>query len=160
MKGPVCLVEERSLVYKLIAFLYFSVLPAAILQKPGLLLLAGAPVVWFLYRQIQYHSLPNEHRRAFLHYRQKNWDKSIEALTDLLHRCPHYFPAYILLALVYTRAGRFEEALDIASRLGADWPDIAQDIQTDIWRFKRIDERRKGLGLAGKQTEPRPLEQQ
>jgi tetratricopeptide (TPR) repeat protein len=146
VKSPIAMVDEPSLVRKFLVFLYMSFLPALITQKIELLSVAVLPVTWFLYRQSQYRSLPAEYRRAFRSYLKRDWNGAVASLTGLLQGYPDYIPAYALLAHVYTRWGRFDEALRIVSQLSGDWSDMAQDMQTEIWRFKRMAERRKDPG--------------
>ncbi len=142
VKSPVASVDEPSLWRKLLAFFYAACIPAVIAGDMRLLMLTVLPIVWFLYRQAQYRRLPTEYRRAFRHYLKRNWAGAVESLQNLLRTYPDYIPAYALLAHVYTRWGRFDDALGVVSQLGEDWAELAQDMQTQIWRFKRMAERR------------------
>lgn len=148
-KGAIAFADEPSLGRQFVAYTFISVIPAMILRRPVLLLLALAPVVWLLYRITQRRRHPIEFRQALRCYRAKDWDGAAEQLVGLLDRQPEYLPAYFLLLTVFTRSARFDDALDIAARLQADWPQVAQDLQTDIWRIRRMAERRKGQGLCG-----------
>jgi hypothetical protein len=64
-------------------------------------------------------------------------------LESLRRRIPDYLPTYFCLAEACVRGGRFEEALQVASRLASDYPDVARRMESDIWLFKRIDQRRR-----------------
>ncbi len=156
VKSPIAVVDEPSLVRRFLVFLYLSFLPALVTERAQLLLLAVFPVVWFLYRQSQYRRLPAEYRKAFRSYMKRDWSGAVESLTGLLQRYPDYFPAYTLLAHVYTRWGRFDDALHVVSQLGGDWAELAQDMQTEIWRFKRMAERRSESCPAVAPTEGNP----
>ena len=158
VKSPIAMVDEPSLIRKFLVFLYLSLLPALVTGRTQLLLLAVFPVVWFLYRQNQYRRLPAEYRRAFRRYWKKDWNGAIESLTDLLQGYPDYIPAYALLVHVYARSGRFDDALHVVSQLSADWSELAQDMQTQIWRFKRMAERRKDPGPSAERGEANPRE--
>jgi hypothetical protein len=156
VKSPIAVVDEPSLLRRFVVFLYLSFLPALIMERAQLLVLAVFPVVWFLYRQNQYRRLPTEYRQAFRRYIKRDWCGAVELLTGLLQGCPDYVPAYALLAHVYTRWGRFDEALHVVSQLGGDWSELAQDMQTQIWRFKRMAERRADPDPSAGRTEANP----
>jgi tetratricopeptide (TPR) repeat protein len=146
VKSPIAMVDEPSLIRRFLVFLYLSFLPALVTGNMQLLLLAVLPVGWFLYRQSQYRRLPAEYRRAFRSYLKRDWNAAVASLTGLLQGYPDYIPAYALLAHVYTRWGHFDDALHVVSQLSTDWSELAQDMQTQIWRFKRMAERRKDPG--------------
>lgn len=135
--------EAQSILPKFLALICFFSLPAVVTRKLSLTCLLLLPVAWFLYRKIELSRQPKEYRKALKSYFNKEWDKAINLLKNLQMRIPEYLPAYILLVKVYIRAGRFDEALEVASGLPNEYIDIAQDIQTDIWLHKRIYERRK-----------------
>jgi hypothetical protein len=142
-KKMVGFLEERSLLPKLFFLIYLFSLPAIIMRKLSLIYLLLLPVAWFLYREIEFRKQPKEYRKALKSYFNEEWDQAINLLKSLRIKIPEYIPAYILLVNVYTRANRFDEALGIASELPDEYIDIAQDIQTDIWAYKRIYKRRK-----------------
>jgi hypothetical protein len=146
VKSPVAMVDEPSLLRKFLVFLYLSLLPALVTERLHLLVLAVAPVAWFLYRQSQYRQMPTEYRKAFRSYLRRDWSGAVASLTGLLQGYPDYIPAHALLAHVYTRWGRFDDALHVAAQLSGEWSELAQDMQTQIWRFKRMAERRKDPG--------------
>ena len=101
-------------------------------------------LVWFAYRQIQYRRQPREYRQAIRHYLRGDYDDAIDVLEGLRRRLPDYLPTYFCLAEACVRGGRFEEALEVVSRLAGDYPDVARQMETDIWLFKRIHQRRGG----------------
>lgn len=144
VRRPMGFTTEHSVLPKLAASLYLSVLPAVVTQRPALLVLALPVLAWFGYRQVQYQRQPREFRQAVRSYICGDFEIAIDALQSLRVRLADYVPAHFLLAEVFTRAGRFEEALDITSDLVADYPDLAQKMQSDIWLFKRIHQRRQG----------------
>jgi hypothetical protein len=158
VKSPIAMVDEPSLVRRFLVFLYLSFLPALVTERAQLLLLAVFPVVWFIYRQSQYRRLPTEYRKAFRSYMKRDWSSAVESLTGLLQGYPDYIPGYALLAHVYTRWGRFDEALRVVSQLGGDWSEMARDMQTEIWRFKRMAERRGEPCPSTEHTEGNPGE--
>ena len=135
--------EVQSILPKFFALIYFFSLPAIIAEKLSLAGLLLIPVAWYIYRQIEFKKQPAEYRKALKSYFNKEWDQAIHLLKNLRAKIPEYLPAYILLVDVYTRAHRFEEALNVASELPDEYIDMVQDIQTNIWFSKRIYERRK-----------------
>jgi len=135
--------EEHSLLPKFISLFCFFSLPAVITQKLSLTYLLLLPIAWFFYRKIEFTRQPKEYRKALKSYFNKEWDQSINFLKSLRARIPKYLPAYILLVKIYMRLDKFDEALEVASELPEEYTDIAQDIQTDVWLYKRIYKRRK-----------------
>lgn len=146
-KRPVGFAKEYSVLPKLAAFLWIAAMPAVITEQPALLILPLGVLLWFAYRQIQYRRQPWEYRQAIRSYLRGDLDDAIDALQNLRQRLADYVPVYFLLAEVFTRTGRFEEALDMASYLSGDYPDLARQMQSDIWLFKRIHQRRQGEAL-------------
>jgi tetratricopeptide (TPR) repeat protein len=146
-KRPVGFTQEHSVIPKLAAFLWIASMPAIITEKPALFVLPLGVLVWFAYGQVQYRRQPREYRQAVRRYLRGDLDGAIDALQSLRNRLADYVPAYFFLAEVFTRTGRFEEALDMASYLSRDYPDLAQQMQSDIWLFKRIHQRRQGEAL-------------
>lgn len=135
--------EEHSILPRFFSLFYLSSLPALITEKLSLTCLMLLPVAWFLYRKMEFFKQPKEYRRAVRNYFDGEWNKAIDLLRSLRARIPEYLPACLLLVKVYTRANRFDEALEAAAELPDEYVDMAQDIQTDIWLFRRIYERRK-----------------
>ncbi len=146
-KRPVGFAKEHSVLPKLAAFLWIAAMPAVITEQPLLLVLPLGVLGWFAWRQIQYQRQPWEYRQAVRSYLRGDLDSAIDALQSLRQRLADYVPAYFFLAEVFTRTGRFEEALDMASYLSGDYPDLARQMQSDIWLFKRIHQRRQGEAL-------------
>jgi tetratricopeptide (TPR) repeat protein len=140
---PAGFTKEHSIIPRLAALLYLASLPALIMQRLPLLLLPTAVLVWFAYRQIQYGRQPSEYRQAIRRYLRGDYDEAIDILESLRRRIPDYLPTYFCLAEACVRGGRFEEALQVASRLASDYPDVAAGWKADIWLFKRIDQRRR-----------------
>ncbi len=141
---PAGFTKEHSLIPRLAVLLYLASLPALITYRLFLLVLPVAVLVWFAYRQIQYARQPGEYREAIRHYLRGDYDVAIDVLESLRHRVPGYLPTYFCLAEACVRGGRFEEALQVASCLASDYPDVARRMEADIWLFKRIDQRRRG----------------
>lgn len=135
--------EEQSILPKFFALFCFFSLPAVIAVELSLTCLLLLPIAWLLYRKIKFRQQPVEYRKALKSYYNKQWDHAINLLKDLRVKLPGYLPAYMLLVNVYTRANRFEEALEVASDLPDEYIDIIHDVQADIWLSKRIFERRK-----------------
>lgn len=146
-KRPIGFSQEHSVLPKLAASLWLAAMPAIITEKPLLLILPVGVLGWFAYRQIQYRRQPREYRLAVRSYLRGDLDSAIDALEGLRRRLADYVPAYFFLAEVFTRTGRFEEALDVVSYLSGDYPDLARQMQNDIWLFKRIHQRRHGEAL-------------
>jgi hypothetical protein len=142
MRKPMGFSKEHSVIPRLTAFLWLAVMPAIIMQRMSLLVLPVGVLAWFAYRQVQFRRQPREYRQAVRSYLRDDFDDAIDALQRLRNRLADYIPAYFFLAEVFTRAGRFEEALDVTSRLADDYPDLARQMQNDIWLFKRIHQRR------------------
>jgi hypothetical protein len=146
-KRPAGFAKEHSMLPKLAIWLLLAATPAVITEQRFLLVLPLGVLAWFAYRQIQYRSQPREYRQAVRDYLRGDLDHAIDALQGLRQRLADYVPAYFLLAEVFTRTGRFEEALDTVSHLSEDYPDLARQMQNDIWLFKRIHQRRQGEGF-------------
>lgn len=142
-KKIVGFVDERSNLPKFIFLTWLFSLPAVITRKLSLTYLILLPIVWLLYKEITFKRQPKEYREALKSYFNKEWEKSIHLLKNLQKRLPTYIPAYILLVSVYTRTHRFDEALEVTSKLPDEYLNVAQDIQKDVWLFKRMFERRK-----------------
>ena len=85
---------------------------------------------------------PKSTARRFCHYLRGDYDDAIDALESLRGRVPDYLPTYFCLAEACVRGGRFEKALEVASWLASDYPDVAHNMESDIWLFKRIHQRR------------------
>jgi hypothetical protein len=145
---PAGFTKEHSIIPRLAALLWLAGLPALMTQRIPLLGLPVAVLVWFAYRQVQYGRQPKEYRQAVRHYLRGDYDDAIDALEGLRCRVPDYLPTYFCLAEACVRGGRFEDALEVASRLASDYPDVAHHMETDIWLFKRIHQRR-GLNANG-----------
>jgi tetratricopeptide (TPR) repeat protein len=150
-KSPAALVhrsagftKEQSIIPRFAALLWLASLPALMTQRAPLLFLSVGVLVWFAYRQIQYGRQPREYRQAIRHYLRGDYDDAIDALEGLRSRIPGYLPTYFCLAEACVRGGRFEQALEVVSRLASDYPDVAHHMETDIWLFKRIHQRRSG----------------
>jgi hypothetical protein len=141
-KRPIGSYLEHSVLPKLAMYLLLASMPAVVADEPLLLILPVGVLVWFAYRQIQYRRQPWEYRQAVRSYLRGDLDNAIDALQSLRQRLVDYVPVYFFLAEVFTRTGRFEEALDMTSYLSADYPDVARQMQNDIWLFKRIHQRR------------------
>jgi hypothetical protein len=146
-KRPVGFAKEHSVLPKLAAFLWIAAMPAVVTEQPALLILPLGVLLWFAWRQIQYRRQPWEYRQAVRSYLRGDFDSAIDVLQSLRQRLADYVPAYFFLAEVFTRTGRFEEALDMASYLSGDYPDLARQMQSDIWLFKRIHQRRQDEAL-------------
>ena len=142
-KNVVGYYEEQSILPKFFALFFFFSLPAVITGKLSLTCLLFLPIAWLLYRKIKFRKQPVEYRKALKSYFNKEWDQAINLLKNLRAKLPEYLPAYMLLVYVYTRANRFEEALEVASDLPDEYIDMIHDVQADIWLSKRIYERRK-----------------
>jgi hypothetical protein len=139
---PAGFMKEQSIIPRFAALLWLASLPALMTQRVPLLFLAVGVLVWFAYRQVQYGRQPREYRQAIRHYLRGDYDDAIDALEGLRSRIPGYLPTYFCLAEACVRGGRFEQALEVVSRLAGDYPDVARHMETDIWLFKRIDQRR------------------
>lgn len=139
---PAGFTKEHSIVPRLAALLWLAGLPALMMHQIPLLVLPAGVLVWFAYRQVQYGRQPKEYRQAVRHYLQGDYDDAIEVLESLRRRVPDYLPTYFCLAEACVRGGRFERALEVASCLASDYPDVAHNMENDIWLFKRIDQRR------------------
>lgn len=136
--------KEHSIIPRFAALLWLASLPALMTQIASLLFLAVGVLVWFAYRQVQYRRQPREYRQAIRHYLRGDYDDAIDALEGLRRRLPEYLPTYFCLTEACVRGGRFEQALEVVSRLASDYPDVARHMETDIWLFKRIHQRRGG----------------
>jgi tetratricopeptide (TPR) repeat protein len=142
VRRPMGFSKEHSVIPRLTAFVWLALMPAVIMGRASLLILPLGVLAWFAYQQVQYRRQPREYRQAVRSYLRDDLDDAIDALQRLRDRLADYVPAYFFLAEVFTRAGRFEEALDVTSRLADDYPELARQMQNDIWLFKRIHQRR------------------
>jgi hypothetical protein len=139
---PAGFTKEHSIIPRLAALLWLASLPALMTERIPLLILPVAVLVWFAYRQVQYERQPKEYRQAVRHYLRGDYDDAIDTLEGLRSRIPDYLPTYFRLAEACVRGGRFEEALEVVSYLAVDYPEAARNMETDIWLFKRIHQRR------------------
>jgi hypothetical protein len=139
---PAGFTKEQSLIPRFAALLWLASLPALVMQSIPLRVLPVGALGWLAYHQIQYGRQPKEYRQAIRHYLRGDYDDAIDALEGLRSRIPGYLPTYFCLAEACVRGGRFEQALEVVSRLASDYPDVARHMETDIWLFKRIDQRR------------------
>ncbi|OHB66200.1 MAG: hypothetical protein A2Y77_14980 [Planctomycetes bacterium RBG_13_62_9] len=139
---PAGFTKEHSVIPRLAGFLWLSLLPAIFTERIPLLVLPGAVLVWFAYRRVQYGRQPREYRQAVRYYLRGDYDGAIDLLESLRRRLPEYLPTYFCLVETSMRAGRFDEAFEMASYLASDYPDVARSMESDIWLFKRIHERR------------------
>lgn len=135
--------SKYSPVLRIIIIIFLFAIPALTTENLFLFLLVLLPVIWFVYKGIQYMNQPENYRKAMSFYIQKNWDSAISLLNCLKEDCPEYLPTYPLLVGIYLRTKQFDDALSMAASLPYDYNDLAQDIQTDVWYFKRLYERRK-----------------
>lgn len=142
VQRPAGFTKEHSIIPRLAALLWLASLPALMTYRIPLLVLPVAVLVWFAYRQVQYGRQPKEYRQAVCHYLRGDYDDAIDALESLRGRVPDYLPTYFCLAEACVRGGRFEKALEVASWLASDYPDVAHNMESDIWLFKRIHQRR------------------
>ncbi len=123
-------------------------LPAVILKKPFLLLLALIPIVLYIWRNvIKLRQHPKEFRHAIVRYKHKDWQGTIEHLKNLLEYSPEYIPAMFMLAATYVRSEQFDEAINITAQIPEEYLDERNDLHTTIWKFKRINLRRKENNL-------------
>ena len=132
-----------SPVLRIIVIFFLFALPALSTERVYLFLLLLLPGIWLVYKGIQYISHPKEYRKAMRFHIRKDWDNAIRSLNHLKKDCPEYLPAYTLLVNTYIHTKRFDDALNVAASLPDEYRDLAQDIQTDVWYFKRLYERRK-----------------
>jgi pentatricopeptide repeat protein len=142
-KGPAIYVYPPSLTRRFFAYLMLSFIPALTIEQPRLFLLAIFPVVWYMVRQAQFLRQPLAFRRAVRCFRRQDWGQAGELLAGLLAEQPCHLPSYTLLVYVYTRSGRFDDALDVIARHGDAWPEISEDLHTATWRCKRVGKRRE-----------------
>ncbi|HON91026.1 MAG TPA: tetratricopeptide repeat protein [Sedimentisphaerales bacterium] len=141
-KGPALYVDPPSLTRQFFAFLMLSCVPSVMTGQPRFFLLAIFPVVWYLVRQAQFLRQPLAFRRAVRCFHRKDWGRASELLAGLLAEQPDHLPSYALLVYVYTRSGRFDDALEVIARYGDAWPEISEDLHTATWRCKRVGKRR------------------
>jgi len=139
---PAGFTKEHSIIPRFAALLWLASLPALMTQSVPLLFLPVGVLVWFAYRQVQFGRQPREYRQAIRHYLRGDYDDAIDTLEGLRSRTPGYLPTYFCLTEACVRGGRFEQALEVVSRLASDYPDVARHMETDIWLFKRIHQRR------------------
>lgn len=142
-KGPAIYADPPSLTRRFLAFLMFSCVPAVMIEQPRLFFLAIFPVTWYLVRQTQLLRQPLAFRRAVRCFHRQDWGQAGELLAGLLAEQPDHLPSYTLLVYVYTRSGRFDDALEVIARYGDAWPEISEDLHTATWRCKRVGKRRE-----------------
>jgi hypothetical protein len=118
-------------------------LPAVITGDARLLLLTILPILWFLYKQIALVRHPRLYKQACRHYRHRRWNQAVENLNDLLSAQPDCTPAHILLVRAHTRLGQYDQALQAVSHFPEEDCGTAEDLYSEIWRFKRLDKRRQ-----------------
>jgi len=128
---------------RLICLIFLFSVPALIIEKFILLLLCVIPFAWFVYNLAQEKLRPKEYRQALRYYKKRRWQDAIYVLRELQGRLPQYMPGYLLLANVYVRTNEFDEAIRTASQLPDEYQDISQDLHNEIWKVKRLYQRRK-----------------
>jgi hypothetical protein len=135
--------SKYSPIRRIILIIFLFAIPALITEIPYLFFLVLLPVIWFAYNGILYLKHPKEYRQAMSLYIQKNWNEAIKLLEGLKEKSPRYLPAYYLLIGIYLHIKQFDNALNVAASLPYEYQDLSQDIQINIWYFKRLHERRK-----------------
>ena len=137
-------IDKKPMIPILVGSLIIFSMLALMTRNIHLMYLALIPPAWFLYNKIlAIRRVPKLFRQASKHYFKEEWDKAVILLKTQQEQFPEYLPVYTLLISIYTRTNRYDEAMEIASQLPAQYIDIANKIQTDVWRYKRINQRRK-----------------
>ncbi len=137
--------SRYSPILRVILIIFLFAIPALITEIPYLFFLVLLPVIWFVFRGMQYLDQPKEYRQAMKSYVQKHWVQSIKLLDCLKEKRPEYLPAYYLLVDIYLHIKNFDDALGVAAALPHEFDNLAQNIQTSIWYYKRLYERRKSV---------------
>ncbi len=134
---------QRTMIPQLIGSMVLLSLPAEIARNIKLLPIALIPLVWFIYnKMLAIRKVPKLLRQAIKLYSKEEWDKAINLLEILKEQFPEYLPSYTWLIWIYTRTQRYDEAMEVVSQLPNQYTDLANNITTDIWRYKRINQRR------------------
>jgi tetratricopeptide (TPR) repeat protein len=137
-------ISDVNQMRRLIPISYLFCLPAVILQKPFLLLLALIPMALYIWNNvIKLRQHPKEFRQALASYQRKDWETAIEHLKKLLEYSPEYIPAMFMLAETYVRAEQFDKAISITAQIPEEYLDERNSLHLKIWKFKRVHLRRK-----------------
>ena len=135
--------ERRSMIPQLISSMILFSMPALITDNIKLLPIALIPLAFFIYKKIfELTKIPKLFRQALKHFFKEEWDNAINLLKTLKEQFPGYIPSYTLLISIYTRTNQYDEAMEIVSELPDQYNDLANNITSDIWRYKRINQRR------------------
>ena len=135
--------EQRTMIPPLIGLMLLFALPAKITSNIRLLPIVLIPLGWFIYNKIlAIRKVPKLLRQALKHYSKEEWEKAIDLLEILKEQFPGYLPSYTWLTWIYTRMQRYDEAMKIVSQLPDQYSDLANNITLDVWRYKRINQRR------------------
>ena len=86
--------------------------------------------------------VPNGVYKLHVCRNKEEWDKAIVLLKTLKEQFPEYLPSYTWLTWIYTHTQRYDEAMEVVSQLPEQYTDLANNITADIWRYKRINQRR------------------
>jgi hypothetical protein len=136
--------EQRTMIPQLIGSMVLFSMPALITDNIKLMPLALIPLAYYIYNKINVITkVPKLYRQTLKHYFKEEWDKAIILLKKLQEQFPEYLPCHTLLISIYTRTNRYDEALEVVSELPDQYTDLTNNITTDIWRYKRINQRRK-----------------
>ncbi len=134
---------QRTMIPLLIGSMVLLSLPAEITKNIKLLPIALIPLVWFIYNKIlAIRKVPKLLRQAIQLYSKEEWDKAINMLEILKEQFPEYLPSYTWLIWIYSHTQRYDEAMEVVSQIPDQYTDIANNITADIWRYKRINQRR------------------
>jgi tetratricopeptide (TPR) repeat protein len=132
----------------------FFCIPALIIEKPLLLLLALIPSALYIWRNvIKLRQHPKEFRQALASYKRKDWERAIKYLKNLLEYSPENIPAMSMLAETYVRAEQFDKAISITAQISEEYLDERNALHLQIWKFKRIHLRRKEDNLGNDKHE-------
>jgi len=91
--------SKYSPVLRIIFIVFLFAIPALTTENMYLFFLVLLPIIWFVYKGMQYINQPGKYRKAMSFYIQKNWDKAISLLNRLKEDYPEYLPTYTLLVL-------------------------------------------------------------
>lgn len=84
---------------------------------------------------------PAAFRRALRHYHREEFEEAEAAFHDTLRDHPEHIPSLYFLTQQHLRRFDFDGAFRYCGRLQPLMPDIAENLQEDIWTLKRLSGR-------------------
>ncbi|MFB3895702.1 MAG: tetratricopeptide repeat protein [bacterium] len=117
--------------------------PATVLEQPKLLFLCLIPVIMHIWHLIFLFRQPALYNDAVALYFDKQWDKAIANIEQLLRQSPSYVPGYLLFIQILLKLDQYGKAENILGRVQNQLdPELANSIHLEIINRKRLFDRK------------------